>query len=200
MPPKEMSQAAIERLITQRVNAVVEAEHARQCNPTAFHGHDGAIKLRGWFEKTKMLFGISECAEGKKVKFAAATLQGRALTWWNSQEMVPTECKKIEAYIRGLTDNIKGKAISSRPTSLNEAVRMAHALMEQKAQARAERITEGNKRKWENSQGGNNSNNRNNNMDNTRHNQQNNHRQEPEPSMNDKLQMLHMDICGSMRV
>ncbi|GJU18756.1 putative reverse transcriptase domain-containing protein [Tanacetum coccineum] len=92
-------------------------------------------------------------------------------------EMVSTERKKIKAYIRGLTDNIKGTSISSRPTSLNEAVRKAHALMEQKAQARAERIIEGNKRKWENSQGGNNSNNKNNNMDNTRHNQQNNHRQ-----------------------
>ncbi|GKA30797.1 putative reverse transcriptase domain-containing protein [Tanacetum coccineum] len=54
---------------------------------------------------------------------------------------------------------------------------MAHALMEQKAQARIERIAEGNKRKWESSQGGNNGNNRNNNRDNTRHNQQNNQRQ-----------------------
>ncbi|GJV15010.1 putative reverse transcriptase domain-containing protein [Tanacetum coccineum] len=51
-------------------------------------------------------------------------------------------------------------------------VRMAHALMEQKAQAQIERIAEGNKRKWESSQGGNNGNNRNNNRDNIRHNQQ----------------------------
>ncbi|GJR73697.1 hypothetical protein Tco_0086062 [Tanacetum coccineum] len=71
MPPKAMSQATIERLITQRVNATVEAERARQVV----------------FEKTKMVFGISECAEERKVKFAAATLQGRALTWWNSQRM-----------------------------------------------------------------------------------------------------------------
>ncbi|GJU91444.1 putative reverse transcriptase domain-containing protein [Tanacetum coccineum] len=92
-------------------------------------------------------------------------------------EMVPTERKKIEAYIRGLTDNIKGIVIGSKPTSLNEVVRMAHALMEQKAQARIERIAEGNKRKWESSQDGNNGNNRNNNKDNTRHNKQNNQRQ-----------------------
>ncbi|GJT98649.1 putative reverse transcriptase domain-containing protein [Tanacetum coccineum] len=71
-------------------------------------------------------------------------------------EMVLTERKKIKAYIRGLTDNIKGTVIGSKPTSLNEAVRMAHALMEQKAQARTERIAEGNKRKWESLQGGNN--------------------------------------------
>nr|GEW32882.1 putative reverse transcriptase domain-containing protein [Tanacetum cinerariifolium] len=36
-----------------------------------------------WFKKTESVIGISECAEGKKVKFAAATLQGHALTWWN---------------------------------------------------------------------------------------------------------------------
>ncbi|GJZ62204.1 putative reverse transcriptase domain-containing protein, partial [Tanacetum coccineum] len=267
MAPKAMSQAAIERLVTQRVNAAVEAERARQgnarrqgnneaggqgeapaarectfsgfmkCNPTVFHGHEGAVELSRWFEKTEMVFGISECTEARKVKFAAATLQGRALTWWNSQvatmgleaanqigwtemkrimtdefcpieeiqrmehelwnlkvkefditaytkrfhelvqlcpEMVPSERKKIEAYIRGLTDNIKGTVIGSKPTSLNEAVRMEHALMEQKAQARIERIAEGNKRKWESSQGGNN---RNNNRDNTRHNQLNNQRQ-----------------------
>nr|GEW89971.1 putative reverse transcriptase domain-containing protein [Tanacetum cinerariifolium] len=32
-----------------------------------------------------MVFSIGDCAERNKVKFAAATLQGRALTWWNSQ-------------------------------------------------------------------------------------------------------------------
>nr|GEZ24816.1 hypothetical protein [Tanacetum cinerariifolium] len=35
------------------------------------------------------------------------------------------------------------------PANLNEAVRMAHKLMDQKAQARDERILEGNKQKWE---------------------------------------------------
>ncbi|GKD62229.1 putative reverse transcriptase domain-containing protein [Tanacetum coccineum] len=45
-----------------------------------------------------------------------------------------------------------GEVTSSKPTILNEAVRMAHKLMEQKLQARNERILEGNKRKWENFQ------------------------------------------------
>ncbi|GJU07542.1 hypothetical protein Tco_1123972 [Tanacetum coccineum] len=56
-----------------------------KCNPTAFHGTEGAVKLRRWFKKTECVFGISECVEGKKVKFAAATLQGPALTWWNAK-------------------------------------------------------------------------------------------------------------------
>ncbi|GJS33240.1 hypothetical protein Tco_0531622 [Tanacetum coccineum] len=89
MPLKEMSQAAIERLITQRVNDAVEVERARNTGDKEAMlmelGAKGAVKLCRWFKKTEMVFGISECAEERKVKFAAATLQGRTLTWWNSQ-------------------------------------------------------------------------------------------------------------------
>nr|GEV30326.1 putative reverse transcriptase domain-containing protein [Tanacetum cinerariifolium] len=94
-------------------------------------------------------------------------------------EAVPTEKKKVEAYIKGLPKNIKGEVTSSRPVNLNKTVRMAHILMEQKIQAKAERIAKGNKRKWENSQGGNrsNNNNRGNYQDNTHHHQYNNQRQ-----------------------
>nr|GEZ81134.1 putative reverse transcriptase domain-containing protein [Tanacetum cinerariifolium] len=55
------------------------------CNPVVFRGVEGAVKLRRWFEKTKSVFKISECAEGKKVKFTAATLEGPALTWWKTK-------------------------------------------------------------------------------------------------------------------
>ncbi|GJS42478.1 hypothetical protein Tco_0567521 [Tanacetum coccineum] len=48
-------------------------------------GQDATPVVREWFEKTKSVFGISECTEGKKVKFATATLQGPALTWWNAK-------------------------------------------------------------------------------------------------------------------
>nr|GEV79308.1 hypothetical protein [Tanacetum cinerariifolium] len=117
MPPKAMSQATIERLVTQKVNVALEVERAgrvneggegsntnetggqdrvppvrectfssfMKCNPTPFHGKEGAIELCRWFEKYEIVFSISDCAEKNKVKFAAATLQGRALTWWNSQ-------------------------------------------------------------------------------------------------------------------
>ncbi|GKG28603.1 hypothetical protein Tco_0415968, partial [Tanacetum coccineum] len=54
-------------------------------NPTIFHGTEGAVELQRWFKKTKSVFGIIECAKGKKVKFIAATLQGPALTWWNAK-------------------------------------------------------------------------------------------------------------------
>ncbi|GJU96912.1 putative reverse transcriptase domain-containing protein [Tanacetum coccineum] len=198
--------------------AVRECAFARimKCNPDAFHGVEGDVELRRWFEKTKSVFKISECAEGKKVKFAAATLEGPTLTWWKTKvaticletvnqmpwtemkqlmttefflieeiqsmehelwnlkikeydiiaytqrfnelalmcpRMVKQERVKVDAYIQGLTDNIKGEVTSSKPADLNEAVRMAHKLMEQKSQARNERILEGKKRKWENLEG-----------------------------------------------
>nr|GEX73856.1 hypothetical protein [Tanacetum cinerariifolium] len=189
MPPKAMSQAAIERLIIQRVNAALEAERAgrvneggegsnanetggkdrappvrectfssfMKCNPTPFHGKEGAIELCRWFKTSEMVFSISDCAERNKVKFAAATLFHELVLL--CLEAVPTEKKKVEAYIKGLPENIKGETTSSRPVNMNEVVRMAHTLMEQKIQAKAERVSEGNKRKWENSQGGNRNNN-----------------------------------------
>ncbi|GKC38999.1 hypothetical protein Tco_1051383, partial [Tanacetum coccineum] len=112
----------------------------KRCNPTTFRSTEGAVKLLRWFEKTESVFGISNCAEGKKVKFAVATLQGPALTWWNARietmgletvkeynivaytqrfnklalmcpRMVEPKRVKVDAYIRGLADNIKGEAL-----------------------------------------------------------------------------------------
>nr|GEW19637.1 reverse transcriptase domain-containing protein [Tanacetum cinerariifolium] len=185
-------------------------------------GTEGAVGLVRWFKKMENTFKISECAEGKKVKFAIATLHGRALTWWNSQvatlgcevangrpwtevkqkmtgefcpteevqrledelrhlklrdmniaaykerfnelallclDVVPNEKKKVELYIKELPEIIKGETTSSRPARLNEAMRIGHALMEQKIQAKNDRIAEGLKRKWENNNQGNNNNN-----------------------------------------
>nr|GEV85979.1 putative reverse transcriptase domain, ribonuclease H-like domain, aspartic peptidase domain protein [Tanacetum cinerariifolium] len=45
----------------------------------------GAVGLCQWFEKLESVFQISDCKEKDKVKFATATLQVRALTWWNGR-------------------------------------------------------------------------------------------------------------------
>nr|GEY16246.1 hypothetical protein [Tanacetum cinerariifolium] len=142
----------------------------------------GAIDLLRWFKKTKSVFRISECVKGKKVRFAVTILQGPALTWWNSKtatmgletslkvkeynivaytqrfnelalmysRMLESERVKVDAYIQGLTDNIKGEVTSSGTANLNEVV-------DQKAQARDERILEGKTQKWESFQSGNSS-------------------------------------------
>ncbi|GKF00050.1 reverse transcriptase domain-containing protein [Tanacetum coccineum] len=83
---------------------------------------------------------------------------------------------KVDAYIRGLTDNIKGEVTSSKPANLSEAVCMAHKLMEQKSQARNERIMKGKKRKWESFQSRNSSG-KGNRRDNSRQTLQNNQKQ-----------------------
>ncbi|GKD80225.1 putative reverse transcriptase domain-containing protein, partial [Tanacetum coccineum] len=139
-----------------------------KCNPTSFHGNEEAVELCRWFEKTKSVFSISECAERNKVangkswtelktlikeEFCPAEeIQRMESELWNLRvkyynitaytqhfnelillclEMVPTEKKKIEAYICGLSKNVKGETTSSKLVTLNEAVRMAHTLMEQ---------------------------------------------------------------------
>ncbi|GJT53518.1 putative reverse transcriptase domain-containing protein [Tanacetum coccineum] len=55
------------------------------CNPAAFREVEGAVELRRWFEKSKSVFEISECAEGKKVKFTSASFEGPTLTWWKTK-------------------------------------------------------------------------------------------------------------------
>ncbi|GJR83206.1 reverse transcriptase domain-containing protein [Tanacetum coccineum] len=48
-----------------------------------FCGTEGAVGLTRWFEKLESQFGISNVAEGDRVKFASSTLLDGALTWWN---------------------------------------------------------------------------------------------------------------------
>ncbi|GJU29624.1 reverse transcriptase domain-containing protein [Tanacetum coccineum] len=48
-----------------------------------FRGTEGAVGLTRWFEKLDSQFGISNVAEGDRVKFASSTLLDGALTWWN---------------------------------------------------------------------------------------------------------------------
>ncbi|GKC17423.1 putative reverse transcriptase domain-containing protein [Tanacetum coccineum] len=94
--------------------------------------------------------GSGPVREGKKVKFAAATLEGPTLTWWKTKvatmgleivreydvvaytqrfnelslmcpRMVEPEREKVDAYIRGLTNNIKGEVTSSKPADLKRS-------------------------------------------------------------------------------
>ncbi|GKB15456.1 putative reverse transcriptase domain-containing protein, partial [Tanacetum coccineum] len=179
----------------------------KKCGPTQFHGNEGAIELCRLFEKTKSVFGISECAERSKVKIFAATLQGRALTWWNSQvatlgfdvangkswtdmrkmmmdELCPDEeVQRLENELRSLRlRDINIAAYSQRFNELAllcpEAVPTKKKKVELYIKDKAERVAENNKRKWEsNNNQSGNNNNRNNYKDNTRHYQHNNRRQ-----------------------
>nr|GEV25864.1 hypothetical protein [Tanacetum cinerariifolium] len=186
----QMSAAAIERLVTNKVTEAISADSATKvnasgaggsrgtcgpaeapvvrectfirfmkCNLTVFHGTEGvwnshvatkeleAANRTIWIEMKKLM---------TKEFFPAEEIQRMEYEKWNLMvkdfnmpaytqrfnelallcpKMVLTERKKIEAYIWGLTENIKGEVTSSKPTILNEALQMAHTLMEQKAHA-----------------------------------------------------------------
>ncbi|GJU21127.1 hypothetical protein Tco_1154469 [Tanacetum coccineum] len=137
----------------------------------------------GGAEVGESVFRISDCKEKDKVKFVTAILQGRALTWWNGRitsmgidaangtdidgytnrfhelallcpRMVEPEQVKVEKYIRGLSKNIRGDVTSSRPTGIDDAIRMAYQLMGQIIQNKTNEVSEGEKRKGEGDRGG----------------------------------------------
>ncbi|GJS05410.1 putative reverse transcriptase domain-containing protein [Tanacetum coccineum] len=93
-------------------------------------------------------------------------------------DLVPNENKKVERYIKGFPERIKGNITSSKPTTLHEAINMARELVEQAIQGKAARVSESNKRKWEDHQKNNLNNNNNNRNQNNNHHQQQNKRHE----------------------
>ncbi|GJX52815.1 putative reverse transcriptase domain-containing protein, partial [Tanacetum coccineum] len=132
-----------------------------KCNPHTFKGTEGAVGLCQWFEKLESVFRISDCREKDKVKFATATLQGRALTWWNGRtasmgtdidgytnrfhelallcpRMVEPEQVKVEQYIRGLSKNIRGDVTSSQPATIDHVVRVRDKVMKEISGGRGE--------------------------------------------------------------
>ncbi|GJR21619.1 putative reverse transcriptase domain-containing protein, partial [Tanacetum coccineum] len=114
MPPKAMSEARMREVIREQVAASMAEFMANMNRGTggdeaggagasgarapgggggadgvraggAGVGTEGAVGLCQWFEKLEFVFRISDCKERDKVKFTTATLQGRALTWWNGR-------------------------------------------------------------------------------------------------------------------
>ncbi|GJU02032.1 putative reverse transcriptase domain-containing protein [Tanacetum coccineum] len=68
--------------------------------------------------------------------------------------MVPEEEDRVEKFIGGLPDNIQGNVIAAEPTRLQDAVRIANNLMDQKLKGYAVRNAE-NKRRLDNNYGNN---------------------------------------------
>nr|GEZ41477.1 putative reverse transcriptase domain-containing protein [Tanacetum cinerariifolium] len=172
MPLRRMTQAAIERLIADDI-----AQDRATIGSTS--GTDRELKelLNSAIGSRRQKVFSALVNVLKEIRFNKLVLL--------CPEAILSEKKKVEAYIHGLPEIIKGETTSSRPVVLNKAVRMAHTLMEQKLVTKAKRIIESNKQKWENNNQGNNNNNnsnRNSNnwgnyQDNNRHNQNNNRRQ-----------------------
>ncbi|GJW77553.1 hypothetical protein Tco_0139235 [Tanacetum coccineum] len=97
-----MTQAAIRKLVANSVATALEVQAATMananntnrntregetlvarkcsykefmnCQPSYFKGTEGAVGLIHWFERTKMVFLLSNCTEDNNVKFATGTL------------------------------------------------------------------------------------------------------------------------------
>nr|GEU41467.1 putative reverse transcriptase domain-containing protein [Tanacetum cinerariifolium] len=122
-----------------------------------FHETKGAVGLVRWFEKMENTFKISECVEVRKAEVKQMMtdeffpteevqrledelrhlkLRDMNIATYTERfnelavlcpDAISNEKKKVELYIKGLPEIIKGETTSSRPVTLNEAVRMAHA-------------------------------------------------------------------------
>ncbi|GJR97785.1 putative reverse transcriptase domain-containing protein [Tanacetum coccineum] len=82
----------------------------------------------------------------KNNDLAAYTQRFQELTMLCTK-MVPEEEDRIERYVGGLPGNIQWNAMSTEPTRLQDAIRLANSLMDQKLKAYAIRSAE-NKRKF----------------------------------------------------
>ncbi|GJR41483.1 putative reverse transcriptase domain-containing protein [Tanacetum coccineum] len=121
-----------------------------KCQPLNFKGTEGVVKLIRWFEKIEIVFHISNFPEKSQVKneiqkmetklwnltvknndLAAYTQRFQELTMMCTK-MVPEEEDRVEKFIGGLPDNIQGNVIAAEPSRLQDAVRIANNLMDQK--------------------------------------------------------------------
>ncbi|GJR00958.1 putative reverse transcriptase domain-containing protein [Tanacetum coccineum] len=93
-----------------------------KCQPFNFKGTKGVVRLIRWFEKMETVFYISNCPEKYQVKELMKLMT----------EMIPEEEDRVEKFIGGLPNNIQGNVIVVEPTRLQDAVRIANNLMDQK--------------------------------------------------------------------
>nr|GEZ00014.1 hypothetical protein [Tanacetum cinerariifolium] len=172
----------------------------------AFNRTEGVVGLRRWIKKVEQVFEICKCAEEDKTEFKSMmtteycpaieiqrmeqelwtlTLKGDDIKAYKNRfhelalmcpDLVPNEKKKIERYMKGFPERIKGNITFARPTTLHEAVDLARELVEQAVQGKAARASESNKRRWEEHQR-NHPNNNNNNPNNHNRNRNNNNTQ-----------------------
>ncbi|GJV49064.1 hypothetical protein Tco_1439276 [Tanacetum coccineum] len=160
MAPKQMTQAAIAKLVSDEVAKALAADRApmtwrcrstwQRCGPTQFHGKEGAIELCRWFEKMECTFGISECAERNKVKFAAATLQGRAYTPVNLKLPLSSLSEQTGKHRYDMKKMMLEEFCPKKKyQGKMKLYRMAHGLMEQKVSRMEGKNADQEQRKWE---------------------------------------------------
>ncbi|GJZ02389.1 putative reverse transcriptase domain-containing protein [Tanacetum coccineum] len=138
-----------------------------KCQPLNFKGNEGVVGLTRWFEKIEIVFHISNFPKKYQVK---NEIQKMETELWNlavecndltaytqrfqelillCTKMVPEEEDRVEKFIGGLPDNIQGNVIVAEPIRLQDAIRIANNLMDQKLKGYTARNAD-NKRRFDN--------------------------------------------------
>nr|GEX93992.1 hypothetical protein [Tanacetum cinerariifolium] len=150
-----------------------------KCQTLNFKGTEGVVALSQWFEKMESVFHISGCAienlEILKKKltdkyYPKGEIKKLEIELWNLKvkgndvggyaqrfqelalmctQFLSDETEKVDKYISGLPDNINGNVMHARPKTLDDAIKLANDLMDQKLYTYVERQAE-NKRKLDN--------------------------------------------------
>nr|GFB79667.1 putative reverse transcriptase domain-containing protein [Tanacetum cinerariifolium] len=135
--------------------AMAEAEASRVRNGYGSNGSGPRLaqavrELTQWFEKMESVFNINNCTAACQVKYAACTLQGVALTWWNSHVKTVTlevaQALPWKTLKKMMTDIVK----AAKPKTMQEAIEFATELMDKRIRDAVK-----NKRKFEGTSGNN---------------------------------------------
>nr|GEU96545.1 reverse transcriptase domain-containing protein [Tanacetum cinerariifolium] len=118
--------------------------------PLNFKGIEGVVGLTRWIEKMESVFQISCTVENqgeikkleielwKENNVSAYTERFQELTLICTK-FVADETEKIDKYVSGLPDNMYESVKASKPKTLDETIKLANDLMEQKLRTYAER-------------------------------------------------------------
>ncbi|GJR30579.1 putative reverse transcriptase domain-containing protein [Tanacetum coccineum] len=137
-----------------------------KCQPLNFKGTEGVVGLTRWIEKMESVFNISGCVienqgEIKKLEIELWNLKvkGNDVPAYTERfqeltlictKFVANETEKVDKYISRLLDNIYRNVKSARPKTLDETIKLANDLMDQKLRTYEKRQFD-NKRKADDS-------------------------------------------------
>ncbi|GJV50582.1 putative reverse transcriptase domain-containing protein [Tanacetum coccineum] len=101
--------------------------------PRDFDRTGGAVALTRSIEMMESVIDNNGCLANQRVKYAASSFIGKALTWWNTQvqarelaKLVPylvtPEVKRATRYINGLPYQIRGMLRATQPATIQAAI------------------------------------------------------------------------------
>ncbi|GKB94991.1 hypothetical protein Tco_0981128 [Tanacetum coccineum] len=111
-----------------------------KCQLLNFKGTEGGVGLTRWFEK--METNAHKRTIGDDAAFSMSWRELMKLM----TEMVPEEEDRVEKFIGGLLNNIQGNVIAAEPARLQDAIRIANNLMDQKLKGYAAKSVENKRR------------------------------------------------------